>query len=181
MTYLCVYLHLVSSLECLVTKRNLSLFVQTFDAQLHIWKIFRFKCLKGHNTAGEDFWPLWVPFSFLNLVFSGLTHCYISLYKSCQGYLSSSKSEEGIHKWAFPCDKTRFPSLPCKSFMKPPWKPPLGREGMQAAHQQCSLWPGCSLYFLSLLPCLSQAIRPPRGINQILLASCGQWFCLIAA
>lgn len=54
MTYLCVY-HRVSVLECLVTKRNLSLFVQTFDSQLHILKIFRFRGLKGCNTVGEDF------------------------------------------------------------------------------------------------------------------------------
>lgn len=55
MTYLHVYLHLVSSLECLVIKRNLSLFVQSFVSQLHIWKTLRFRGLKMYNTAGEDF------------------------------------------------------------------------------------------------------------------------------
>ena len=50
-----IYLHLISGLECLVTERNFSLFVQTLESQLHVWKIFRFKDLKEYSKVGEDF------------------------------------------------------------------------------------------------------------------------------
>lgn len=43
---MCIY-NPVSGLECLAIKRNLSLFVQTFDFQLQIWQMRGFRGLEG--------------------------------------------------------------------------------------------------------------------------------------
>lgn len=77
-------------------------------------------------------------------------------------------SEEVIHEWAFPCDKTRFPFFCVKASWSRLGNPLLGREHLQAANQKCSLLPGYSLCFWSLIPFLSQAIRPLRAFSVIL-------------